>query len=104
MDITGELREIASRIPDLRGKIETEEATKQYLVLPLIKALGYDVFNPSEVVPEYIADLPGIKTQKADYALFKALTPHYVGNRFSLSLASKSRTFLGISIIMLSLP
>jgi predicted type IV restriction endonuclease len=75
MDLMLELREIASRIPDLRDKIETEEATKQYLILPLIKALGYDVFNPNEVVPEYNADLPGIKKQKADYALFKDGNP-----------------------------
>ena len=37
------------------SSLNTEEATKTALVLPFIAALGYDVFNPSEVVPEFAA-------------------------------------------------
>ena len=48
----------------------TEEATKQSLVLPFIaRVLGYDVWNPDEVIPEFTADV-GIKNgEKVDYAI-----------------------------------
>ena len=39
--------QILNRIPALRGK--SEEATKQALVLPMLDALGFDIWNPSEV-------------------------------------------------------
>lgn len=48
----------------------TEEATKTSLVLPFIKNLGYDIFSPLVLVPEYCADF-GVKSgEKVDYALF----------------------------------
>lgn len=37
--------------------------------MPFINALGYDVFDPTEVVPEYIADIGTKKGEKADYAV-----------------------------------
>lgn len=50
-----------------------EEAAKQALVVPLLHVLGYDVFDPREVRPEYVADF-AVKKQgqfeKVDYALF----------------------------------
>ncbi|MCG8472154.1 MAG: type I restriction enzyme HsdR N-terminal domain-containing protein [Desulfobacterales bacterium] len=33
--------------------------------------LGYDVFNPNEVVPEFTADVATKKNEKVDYALLK---------------------------------
>ena len=39
--------------------------------MPFIKALGYDVFNPLEVVPEFIADIGIKKGEKVDYAVMK---------------------------------
>ncbi|HEX3888216.1 MAG TPA: type I restriction endonuclease [Phenylobacterium sp.] len=47
----------------------TEEAAKTALVMPFMQALGYDVFNPSEVVPEYTADIGTKKGEKVDYAI-----------------------------------
>ena len=52
-------------IADLR----TEEATKNALVMPFIAALGYDVFNPREVVPEFHADVGIKRGEKVDYAI-----------------------------------
>ncbi len=49
--------------------LNTEEATKNALVMPFIAALGYDVFNPREVVPEFHADLGIKKGEKVDYAI-----------------------------------
>lgn len=37
--------------------------------MPFINLLGYDVFNPSEVVPEYTADVGTKKGEKVDYAI-----------------------------------
>lgn len=49
--------------------LATEEAVKHALVLPFIQAMGYDCFDPAEVVPEFIADYGMKKGEKVDYAL-----------------------------------
>jgi hypothetical protein len=52
--------------------VQTEEATKNAFIMPFISnVLGYDVFDPSEVVPEFIADVGVKKGEKVDYAIFK---------------------------------
>lgn len=71
MDFIDQLRALTEKIPDLIRDIKTEEATKSGLVMPFIKALGYDVFNPSEVVPEFTADIGERKGEKVDYAILK---------------------------------
>ncbi|WP_320127765.1 type I restriction endonuclease [uncultured Sphaerochaeta sp.] len=71
MDLKDKLEELAIRVNRMRDSIHTEEATKTACVLPFIQALGYDVFNPSEVVPEFISDTPGKKGEKVDYAILK---------------------------------
>src|ERR1022692_3804639 len=38
--------------------------------MPFINALGYDVFNPSEVVPEFITDIGTKKGEKIDYLIY----------------------------------
>ncbi len=66
-------RLIPSRL-DLARK--SEAATKQFLVAPLIEILGYDMRNPSEVIPEFVADVLGRKRgEKVDYAIFKGKSP-----------------------------
>ncbi|NKK64482.1 restriction endonuclease [Rhizobium leguminosarum bv. viciae] len=47
----------------------TEEAVKTAVVLPFLRSLGYDVFDPTEVVPEFTADAVGKKGEKVDYAI-----------------------------------
>lgn len=42
---------------------------KTAIILPFFQALGYDVFNPSEVMPEFISDAVGKKGEKVDYAI-----------------------------------
>nr|WP_217909992.1 type I restriction endonuclease [Pseudenhygromyxa sp. WMMC2535] len=49
--------------------LETEEATKNALVMPFIAALGYDVFDPAEVIPEFNADVGIKKGEKVDYVI-----------------------------------
>src|SRR5699024_573340 len=50
-------------------KVLTEEATKNAFVMPFIQALGYDVFNPDEVIPEFTSDYGVKKGEKVDYAI-----------------------------------
>ena len=46
-----------------------EEQTKMALIVPFIKMLGYDVYNPLEVIPEFICDIGEKKGEKVDYAI-----------------------------------
>ncbi|MFT4703814.1 MAG: hypothetical protein ACI81R_001506 [Bradymonadia bacterium] len=69
MSFADRIRSLATRIPTIRDALETEEATKNALVMPFIAALGYDVFNPIEVVPEFNADVGVKKGEKVDYAI-----------------------------------
>lgn len=63
---------LATKIAQQRSSIETEEATKNAFVMPFISlVLGYDVFDPSEVVPEFTADVGTKKGEKVDYAIVK---------------------------------
>jgi len=71
MDFKDSIKQLGERIIRLKDQIQTEEATKNALIMPFIQSLGYDVFNPLEVLPEYTADI-GIKQgEKVDYAILK---------------------------------
>ena len=71
MDFVDQIKQLAKRIESLKETIQTEEATKMSLVVPLFQMLGYDVFNPQEFVPEYTADVGIKKGEKVDYAIIK---------------------------------
>ena len=76
MDLADRLQEIAGRIRTVADKVTTEEATKTAMVMPFIAhILGYNVFDPSEVVPEYTADVGTKKGEKVDYAVCKEEQP-----------------------------
>ena len=75
MDFKDELKQLGDRVTKLKEHVGTEEATKTSFVLPFIAMLGYDVYNPLEVVPEFVADI-GIKQgEKVDYAVLKDSLP-----------------------------
>ena len=69
MELLEKLRKISDRAEAHAANLETEEATKNALIMPFLQALGYDVFDPSEVVPEFTADVGVKKGEKVDYAL-----------------------------------
>ena len=71
MDFKDAIKQISDRIVKLKGNLETEEATKNALVMPFLNALGYDVFNPLEVLPEMTCDIGTKKGEKIDYAILK---------------------------------
>jgi hypothetical protein len=75
MDFKDQLKQIAEKVIKFKEDTRTEEATKNAFIMPFITALGYDIFNPQEVVPEFVADL-GIKQgEKVDYAIYKDGSP-----------------------------
>lgn len=69
MDLSDKIAALSERIFKQKDSIETEEATKNAFIMPFISALGYDVFNPHEVVPEFTADVGVKKGEKVDYAI-----------------------------------
>ncbi len=71
MELQNQLKALAEKVIKLKGQIDTEESTKHAFVLPFINLLGYDTFNPTEVVPEFTADLGLKKGEKVDYAIFQ---------------------------------
>lgn len=75
MDFIDQIKAISQQIQKLKEQILTEEATKSAFVMPFINALGYNVFNPMEVCPEFTADVPGLKGEKVDYAIIKDNDP-----------------------------
>ncbi|CDX01251.1 Type I restriction enzyme R protein N-terminal domain protein [Desulfitobacterium hafniense] len=75
MDFIDQLKQFALRADKLKDHISTEEATKTSLILPFFQMLGYDVFDPSEFVPEFTADVGIKKGEKVDYAIFQDGNP-----------------------------
>ncbi|URN85824.1 type I restriction endonuclease [Acetobacterium wieringae] len=69
MSFEEKLREFIERVKKTKDSIATEEATKTSIVMPFFQILGYDVFNPTEFIPEYTADVGIKKGEKVDYAI-----------------------------------
>jgi len=69
MDFKDQIKRLGEKVLKLRDQIQTEEATKNAFIMPFIHALGYDIFNPEEVIPEFIADIGIKKGEKVDYAI-----------------------------------
>lgn len=72
IEFAEKLYALASKIKQQTSAIETEEATKTAFVMPFINnVLGYDVFDPTEVIPEFVCDIGTKKGEKIDYAILK---------------------------------
>lgn len=71
MSFDEKIAALIQRIPKIIDHLQTEEATKTALIMPFIASLGYDVFNPQEVVPEFTADVGTKKGEKVDYAVMR---------------------------------
>ena len=75
MELQEKMYNLSERIKQLKENIQTEEATKQSFILPFFQALGYDVFNPLEFIPEFTADVGIKKHEKVDYAILQEGKP-----------------------------
>ncbi|MFV0313463.1 MAG: type I restriction endonuclease [Dysgonomonas sp.] len=71
MDFKDAIKQLSERVDKLKDNLQTEEATKNALIMPFLQILGYDVFNPLEVMPEFTCDIGIKKGEKIDYAIFK---------------------------------
>ncbi|CRM62694.1 MULTISPECIES: type I restriction endonuclease [Pseudomonas] len=72
MEFLEKLTSLASKVRLQGAAIQTEEATKNAFVMPFINTvLGYDVFDPQEVTPEFVCDVGTKKGEKIDYAIMK---------------------------------
>ena len=93
MPLDDDIKAIADRIPAQKDRLVTEEATKQALVLPFLQALGYNVFDPTEVMPEFTADVGTKQGEKVDYAIMSGNEPVMLieCKKASDSLASPNR-------------
>ena len=69
------VKNIVNRVETLKDKVVTEEATKTSFILPMLSALGYDIFDPTVVVPEFTADIGKKKGEKVDYAIMQDEKP-----------------------------
>jgi len=74
-DFSDRLAALAARIPRQTEHLQTEAATSTALVMPFIQALGYNVFDPTEVIPEFTADVLAKKGEKVDYAIMRGDDP-----------------------------
>lgn len=70
MEFADAVAQMGKKVESLKDSITTEEATKNAFIMPFIgSVLGYDVFNPNEVIPEFTADVGVKRGEKVDYAL-----------------------------------
>lgn len=65
------LMDLSKKMNEAKNHLKSEEATKNALIMPLLQLLGYNIFDPQEVIPEFIADVGVKKGEKVDYAIFK---------------------------------
>ena len=75
MDFKDILKQLSERVVKLKDNLQTEESVKNALIMPFLQALGYDVFNPFEVIPEFTCDIGTKKGEKIDYAIQKDGNP-----------------------------
>lgn len=70
MEFEEKMKSFVGRVESLKSNVLTEEATKTSIIMPFFQLLNYDVFNPTEFMPEYVADVGIKKGEKVDYAIF----------------------------------
>jgi predicted type IV restriction endonuclease len=75
MDFQTRLQELGEKIRQSKELVQTEQATKSAFIMPFLQLLGYDVFSPLEVVPEYTADVGIKKGEKVDFAILREGQP-----------------------------
>lgn len=70
-----QIKTLSNRVEKLQNSVATEEATKTAIIMPFFQILGYDIFNPEEFTPEFVADVGIKKGEKVDYAIMSEGNP-----------------------------
>ena len=78
MSFAEEVEYLADKVIEVCSHIQTEEGSKTALVLPLLGLLGYDVFNPKQIMAELTADIGVKKGEKVDYAIMSTGKPKLI--------------------------
>lgn len=98
------LSDLSKKAKDYAGSLVTEEATKNAIVMPFIsRVLGYDVFDPEEVVPEFVCDVGSKKGEKIDYAITRngdiqmLIEAKKIGESLDLNHASQLVRYFSVS-------
>lgn len=74
-DFRQKFKTFSERMVNVASRCINEEATKLFLVLPLVNFLGYDTMNPDEVCPEHNADFSDKYKNRVDFAILKNKDP-----------------------------
>lgn len=83
MSFKEDVADLAKRAISAQAIAQTEEATKNAIVMPFLRVLGFDVFDPNQIIPEYVADIGLKKAEKIDYAC-------KIGDRIEYLVEAKS--------------
>jgi hypothetical protein len=83
MSFKEDVADLAKRAISAQAIAQTEEATKNAIVLPFLRVLGFDVFDPTQIIPEFVADVGLKKGEKIDYAC-------KIGDRIEYLVEAKS--------------
>ena len=83
MSFKEDVADLAKRAISAQAIAQTEEATKNAIIMPFLRVLGFDVFDPTQVIPEYVADVGLKKGEKIDYAI-------KIGDRIEYLVEAKS--------------
>ena len=78
MEFLEKIKRLGEKAQAQKDVLQTEEASKNALVMPFLIAMGYDVFDPHQVVPEYVADVGMKKNEKVDYLLMAGDKPRII--------------------------
>lgn len=110
MEFQERLVSLAAKIRQQKAMIQTEEATKNAFVMPFIQSvLGYDVFDPMEVVPEFVCDVGTKKGEKIDYAVLKdgqiqiLIEAKKIGEPLSINHASQLFRYFHVTTARISI-
>ena len=70
IDFVDRIKEMVGRLRKRVPHCQTEESTKMSLILPFLeKVLGWNPYDPHQLVPEYAADIGTKRGEKVDYAI-----------------------------------
>lgn len=104
MEFEEALNALSRKVAQQREFTTTEEACKTAFVMPFIKnVLGYDVFDPREVTPEFTADVGTKRGEKVDYAILKdeaiqiLIECKKIGDSLSVSHASQLYRYFSVT-------
>lgn len=56
MGFTEDITKLSDKVRKNTAHVLGEQATKMAFIVPFLSALGYDISEPTEVMPEYVAD------------------------------------------------